>query len=263
MIKNKRTKMGMFYNGANCDIYIGRGAGKKLLNDIKNAKQSITIVSPYLSPFLISELIELHNKNLKIELITVDNIKDEETQENLKKLIIQNQETNIEAVKQKDKWKTITKKLTLLGRSFLLILIGVAYYTRDYKTAFGIIPIIVLYILVKIYKHKIKFKRIYSYKYTQLFPFKVYIAPNLYAKKIVGIYIHSKIYLIDKTIAYLGSLNYTSSGTKFNYETRVRTEEPNAIKKIEEELYKLMYQSQLPEKDIQAWGRQLYKEPIN
>ena len=37
----------MFYNGANCDIYIGKGAGKKLLNDIRNAQKSIKIVSPY------------------------------------------------------------------------------------------------------------------------------------------------------------------------------------------------------------------------
>ena len=29
----------MFYNGAKCDIYIGKGAGKKLLNDIRNAKE--------------------------------------------------------------------------------------------------------------------------------------------------------------------------------------------------------------------------------
>jgi len=26
----------MFYNGAKCDIYIGKGAGKKLLYDIQN-----------------------------------------------------------------------------------------------------------------------------------------------------------------------------------------------------------------------------------
>ena len=66
----------MFYNGANCDIYIGKGAGKKLLNDIRNAKKSIKIVSPYLSPFLISELISIRKRNLDVELITTDNIED-------------------------------------------------------------------------------------------------------------------------------------------------------------------------------------------
>ncbi len=55
----------MFYNGANCDIYIGKGAGKKLLHDIRNAKASIKIVSPYLSPFLISKLISCQKQNLE------------------------------------------------------------------------------------------------------------------------------------------------------------------------------------------------------
>ncbi len=66
----------MFYNGANCDIYIGKGAGKKLLNDIRNARKSVKIVSPYLSPFLITELINFRKRNLEVELITTDNIED-------------------------------------------------------------------------------------------------------------------------------------------------------------------------------------------
>ena len=37
--------MRTFFNGANCDIYIGQGAGKKLLDDITNAKRSVKIVS--------------------------------------------------------------------------------------------------------------------------------------------------------------------------------------------------------------------------
>ena len=39
--------MRTFFNGANCDIYIGQGAGKKLLDDITNAKRSVKIVSPF------------------------------------------------------------------------------------------------------------------------------------------------------------------------------------------------------------------------
>lgn len=30
--------MGMFFNGVNCDIYIGKGAGKKLKDDITMQK---------------------------------------------------------------------------------------------------------------------------------------------------------------------------------------------------------------------------------
>lgn len=37
----------MVYNQANCDIYIGKDAGKKRLKDIRNASKSIKVVSPY------------------------------------------------------------------------------------------------------------------------------------------------------------------------------------------------------------------------
>ena len=83
--------MGMFFNGANCDIYIGKGAGKKLLEDISNAKKSVKVVSPYLSPSLINELIRLHSKGLEISLITNDNIEDyyRDSEKNIYRLIIQ------------------------------------------------------------------------------------------------------------------------------------------------------------------------------
>tara|TARA_R110002050_G_C8818893_1_gene504254 strand:- start:36 stop:803 length:768 start_codon:yes stop_codon:yes gene_type:complete len=255
--------MGMFYNGANCDIYIGKGAGKKLLNDIRNARKSIKIVSPYLSPFLITELINFRKRNLDVELITTDNIEDfyGSYDKNIHKLITQNRETDEKAVEKRDKWKDISKILTYIGFGLLIILIGVAYYIKDIKIAFGLIPIIILFLVVKLYKNKIKNKRIYSYWYSQLFPFKVYMSPDESDQS--DTFIHSKIYLIDDQIAYLGSLNFTSSGTKHNYETRIRTEDPNAIKEIKDEIYQLMNHSHLPERDIQFWGKQLYKEPIN
>ena len=180
---------------------------------------------------------------------------------NIHKLINQNIKTDQIAVEKREKWKDISKILSYIGFGLLIILIGIAYYIKDIKIAFGLIPIIILFLVVKLYKNKIKNKRIYSYWYSQLFPFKVYMSPDKSDQS--DTFIHSKIYLIDDQIAYLGSLNFTSSGTKHNYETRIRTEDPNAIQEIKDEIYKLMNHSHLPERDIQFWGSQLYKEPIN
>ncbi len=253
----------MFYNGANCDIYIGKGAGKKLLIDIGNAKKSIKIVSPYLSPFLITELIKFRKRNLEVELITTDNIEDfyGSYEKNIHKLINQNRETDNTAVEKREKWKDLSKILTYIGLGLLITLAGLAYYLKDIKVAFGLIPIAIIFSIVKLYKNKIKNKRIYSYWYSQLFSFKVYMSPD--KTELSDTFIHSKIYLIDDRIAYMGSLNFTSSGTKHNYETRIRTEDVNAIKEIKEEIYQLMNHSHLPERDIQLWGKQLYSEPIN
>ncbi|MDD7886839.1 phospholipase D-like domain-containing protein [Flavivirga sp. 57AJ16] len=253
----------MFYNGANCDIYIGKGAGKKLLNDIRNAKKSIKIVSPYLSPFLITELINFRKRNLEVQLITTDNIEDfyGSYEKNIHKLIIQNKKIDKEAVEKREKWKDLIKILTYIGFGLLVILIGIIYYLKDVKLILGLTPIIILFLIIKLYKNKINNKRIYSYWYSQLFPFKVYMSPDTTDES--DTFIHSKIYLIDDQIAYLGSLNFTSSGTKHNYETRIRTNDLNAIKEIKDEIYQLMNHSYLPERDIQLWGKQLYQEPIN
>lgn len=253
----------MFVNGVNCDIYIGKGAGKKLLRDINNAKKSVKIVSPYLSPFLIKELIKLRVRNLEVELITTDDIEDYNGKygKNIHQLIIQNKETDKIAVKKREKWRSVVRVVLYLGISLLATLLGAFYYLKEPKLGFGLIPVAVLFLVYKLYKTKIKNKRIYLYWYSQLFPFKVYMSP--YKNKLSDTFVHSKIYLIDDRIAYLGSLNFTSSGTKHNYETRIRTEDVNAIVEIKQEIYRLFNNARLPEKNIQNWGRELYSEPIN
>ncbi|GET26140.1 phospholipase D-like domain-containing protein [Prolixibacter sp. NT017] len=255
--------MGMFYNGAQCDIYIGKGAGKKLMNDIRNAKKSIRVVSPFLSPFLITELISFRRRDLEVELITTDTIEDfnGNRKKIIHQLINQNRETDQEAVEKREKWKDISKILSYITIGLLLTLAGVVYFVRDIKMAFGLIPIVVLFLIIKLYQSKIKNQRIYHYWYSQLFPFKVYMSPDTSFQS--DTFIHSKIYLIDDHIAYLGSLNFTSNGTTHNYETRIRTTDTSAIKKIKEEIDQLMNHSHLPERDIQMWGKQLYREPIN
>ena len=70
-------------------------------------------------------------------------------------------------------------------------------------------------------------------------------------------------YIIDDEIAYMGSLNFTSSSFKNNYETRIRTEDLGAIEKINDEFYELKHNDEIPRINIQKWGKSLYSEPIN
>jgi phosphatidylserine/phosphatidylglycerophosphate/cardiolipin synthase-like enzyme len=255
--------MGTFFNGANCDIYIGKGAGKMLLNEIQNAKKSIKIISPYLSPFLIKQLIDLKRRNIEIQLITTDDIEDfyGNYEKNIHKLIIQNRETDIESENLRNKWTDISKILFYIFCGLIAVQILLYYFLKDLKVLFGVIPIIIVFLVYNLYKNKVKNKRIYNYFYSQLFPFKVYISP--YKSDLSDTFIHGKIYLIDDNVAYLGSLNFTSSGTKYNYETRIKTTDQLAIQKIKDEINDLFYNSNLPEIDIQKWGSQLYNEPIN
>ncbi|WBV52234.1 hypothetical protein [Chryseobacterium gambrini] len=58
-------------------------------------------------------------------------------------------------------------------------------------------------------------------------------------------------------------LNSLRSGVKDKHETRIRTTDPEAVAKIIEEVKEVFYHSNLPERDIQFWGSQLYEKPIN
>lgn len=109
--------------------------------------------------------------------------------------------------------------------------------------------------------YKRKNTRIYDYTYTQLFPFHVIESP--YTNSESSTFIHSKVYLIDDKIAYLGSLNFTYSGTKNNHETRVRTTDIEAIEQLRSMFNELPNEPSLPKKSITEWGRQIYPEPIN
>ena len=253
----------MFFNGARCDIYIGKGAGRMLLEDIGRATKSIKIVSPYLSPHLIKELIAIKNRNIEVQLITTDNIEDfyGDYEKNIHKLIIQNREIDKEAEHLRNKWINITEILLYVGLGLIAIEIGLAYLLKDLKVIFGLIPIAVIFFIYILYKRKIRNKRIYNYWYSQLFPFRVYMSPKKTSES--NTFIHGKIYLIDNEIAYLGSLNFTKSGTKSNYETRIKITDKEAVEKVKEEFYRLFNHSHLPEKSIEEWGWQLYEEPIN
>mgnify|MGYP001076114329 FL=1 len=255
--------MGMFFNGAKCDIYIGKGAGKKLLHDIENANDSVKIMSPYLSPNLIKELINLHSRNIPVQLITTDNIEDykKDQEKIIYKLILQNRESDYEAILKRNKLNKIKTIFGYLTFALVIAVCGSYAYFIDLRVALGIIPIILFFTINRIYKSLVKNKRIYNYWYSQLFPFKVFMSP--YQTELSDTFIHGKIYIIDDRIAYLGSMNFTTSAAKYNYETRIRITDPRALKEINDEFHELFNNSNLPIRDIQFWGKQLYQEPIN
>lgn len=255
--------MGTFYNNAVCDIYIGKSAGKKLMEEIRSAKRNVKIISPYLSPFLIKELIFLHSKGIGISLITTDGIEDfyGNYDRNINKLIIQNKHIDEEAKASRDNLIALSRTLLLTILGLSVVVLSLVFLLKEWRLFYGFALVILLFLIRDFTVKKIKNKRIYNYTYRQLFPFKVFVSPD--KKSFNRTFIHSKIYIIDNEIAYLGSLNFTGNGVKENHETRIRTTDHNAVGKIVEEVDHLFFNSNLDERNIQFWGRQLYPEPIN
>ncbi len=253
----------MFFNNTTCDIYIGTGAGKKLMEDIVNAQKSVKIVSPFLSPGLIGKLIELHFKGIEVQLITTDSIEDyyNGQEKNASKLI--NQEVHVDghARRSRNRWKIRAKIFKVLGIGMGIAFLFLNFWLKDIRLLWLLPAVVLFYLIGRQYSIKAAKKRVYSYSYKQLFPFKVVLSKD--ENGFGTTYLHSKIYIIDDKIAYLGSLNFTNSGTKHNYETRVRINEMSSVHKIAEEFDYLMHEANLPEVSIQEWGRQQYPEPFN
>ncbi|NKI27430.1 hypothetical protein HCG49_12745 [Arenibacter sp. 6A1] len=253
----------MYYNKAICDVYIGTGAGKKLMEEIENAKRSVKVVSPYLSPFLVKKLINLHYNNIYVQLITMDTIEDfyGDRQRNIHQLIIQDRTIDKEVEDLRLKWRKRKRLLLYLLIIGILVICAIAFMKQDRLILLGIMPLVPVWAMVRRYTSKIKNAKIYQYTYRQLFPFKVFTTPtnNSYSHR----FIHGKMYLIDDEIAYLGSLNFTGGGTQKNYETRIRIADRKAIKELVAEFKTLFHNEDYQEKCLAEWGRELYLEPAN
>ncbi len=253
----------MYFNQAKCDIYMGTGAGAKMLKEIGNAQNSIKISSPYLSPTLIMELIWLHKKKVKVSLITSDHLHggNRKLEESIKPLIVQHQKLDERANRIRNRF--INLEMILKWGSLLLLIgiCGITFFNGNWSYLFSLILPIVLFLISRIFRRKIISAQIYTYEYRSLFPFKVFVTPD--SNRINTRFIHGKIYIIDGRTAYLGSLNFTESGTKYNYETRIRVTDEEVVRKIDAEFDELYEDPEMAYFGIQEWGRKLYYEKIN
>lgn len=248
----------MFFNNAQCDIYIGTGAGKKLMEEISAARKSVKIVSPFLSAQLVEGLIQLHDRGIHVELMTTE---EGHGTGSLQRLI--QQQVHVDG-----KARAFRKRLRhLLWIGYGLLVLGALglwwfFIQQDVNHVLVTLAILVACTAILfVLRYLIRTKKVYSYSYHSLFPVKVIRPVNEFGQR--ATYLHSKIYIIDDQIAYLGSLNFTRSGTEYNHETRVRLTDSPSVSKIVQEYRYLMDEAHFPEVDFQEWGSYHFLEPKN
>ncbi len=97
---------------------------------------------------------------------------------------------------------------------------------------------------------------IYKYDYSEKLNFK-YLRDN-YGEKM---FIHSKIYIIDRKIAYLGSLNFTNKGFTSNFETRIRITQQEKIKELVDFVHSVFDDDiNFKKHEMYYLGKQIYSE---
>ena len=92
----------------------------------------------------------------------------------------------------------------------------------------------------------------YSFKYKPIFRIKVFDSASGKNPRSTEL-IHSKIFVIDEEIAFLGSVNFTYSGFKTHYETMIKVEDSKAVKDISQEVERLYNSKDLREKRVEEW----------
>lgn len=248
----------MHQNDVLCDLFIGKGAGKNVMTDINNAQRSVRIISPYVSASLIWQLIKLKRSGVEVQLITTDAIMDstESAAGTFKHLISQEKVIDKKAQTYRTILSVIEKIawLAVVGAS-VWGLLNMEHPGPNFRSALIIFSIaLVAAIILRV---KISGYRTFNYRYDTLFPFKLLIAPEN-ADYPIKTFIHSKVYIIDEEIMYWGSLNFTAAGTQDNYETRIKTKDPEAIHKMSLEFSKMMISHNLPERNLSVWGKMIY-----
>ena len=239
----------MITHSTSDDIYIGRGAGKRLKGELDKAQKSVKIISPYLTPSYVEDLISLSKKGVEVTLITSNDV--EQGDGNYSSF------THTDLIKQKRHTDEEEKELRSKGMKYSLIglVLPILLFYLSYYLIAGVSLVVVGFVFYHFYD-----KRIYSYSYYS--PIKLKVVPDEYHDRDNGrFFIHSKVYVIDGRVAYLGSVNYTYKAFKSNYETITRISSQKAVWDISKEVDRLFNDNVVGSKDIEEWGQELYPEP--
>lgn len=230
----------------NNKIYIGKNSGKEILKEIKKAQNSVKIVSPYLSGSYIKELLALHNQKRKITLITSDDICPPDNFSGFKPsdLLLKNTIKD----EDKEKLKSKLKKFSLISFSISLFLLITAIFIKIILYPSIIIWSLSVILLISSYIIKTS-----KEEYSPLFRIKVFDSKSGETPHSTEL-IHSKIYIIDEKIAFIGSANFTHSGFNKHYETVIKVSDEKAVLDISKEVEALFNSTALRSKEIHEWA---------
>ena len=247
-------------NNESVEVYLGQNSGKQLSEDLQNAKSEVLIISPYIDETKLNELINLKNRNINVRLAFSD-LRKEQYKQILRMLIHQNKETN---VKEKDRKLKLINLYQIVSIASLCVGIFLLIYNffEKYKggkligiylISFGLFYAFYYFNKLKKLAEKIE---IYKYHYSEKVNFKY-----LRATKDDNMFIHSKIFVIDRKIAYLGSINFTNKGFTSNFETRVRITQKSKVEELVEFLHNI-FDDNISFNKHELWylGKQAYTE---
>lgn len=249
---------------AECDIYLGKNAGEQLLRDIAKARKSVKIVSPYLSESLVKGLIRLKQKGIQVALVTSDALEDAENEafKILYGMIEQEEHRDASAARRRQFLMVLATLLGLVSLVFFLIILNQGISKTFSHNLSRIVICLITAVAAVWLGLAVSNMPIYRYSYKTVIPFRIFQTKYNSGNQ-NGTLVHSKMYLVDDEIAHISSFNFTNAGLRKNFESSVRTTDPEAVEMLVTEFRDLFKNSKMPTTNISTLGKRLYRERIN
>ena len=230
------------------ELSIGSSAGSELYHRMLKARESVLVVSPYLGEHQVDRLLELHERGVVVELVIMEDFVSAKARKHkiAGKLVSQTRSLDEAAVSRRRRG-ILWSALGGIGAAGMAI--GLNGLTPWAPLGWFLLPVAA--IVFAIYWRR----GIYRYKYAwRLSDTK--ILPSHYQSDTECPLLHAKLYVIDREVAFLGSLNFTNSGLFRNFETCLRVDKREDVRALE-----ILINSQLREiessslapSDVGAW----------
>lgn len=250
------------------ELYIGKGAGKRLLRYVDNAQKSVKVFSPYMSASFISTLFDKSEQGVNVECVTqiVSDTEDKQLSKDtfgldrihrrcIKQTAYVNQEKQNEKERRlRNAHKSLKLSLGLLVAALLSFLLSIASFQnfidhslsealRQGELSFGVIsPALFfwLFIFLAIFSLCVFLtansnRKLAENISTSEFQYdftKKFCLLSTRANKSGMPFPHLKLLIVDEKTAFLGSLNFPVSGVNNNLESCVRIDDPASISQL-------------------------------
>ena len=221
------------------ELSIGWSAGSELYHKMKNARASVRVVSPYLDEPLVDCLLTLRGQGVVVDLAIMEDFASSRVKKHkiATKLVSQTPSRDESAVTRRRRGMLGS---ALGGVGAAGIAIGLNGVFPWAPLGWFLLPVAA--IVFAIYRRR----GIYRYNYAWTLGDTI-ILPSHYQSDTECPFVHAKVYVIDSEVAFLGSLNFTTTGMFDNFETCFRVDNPDDVRAIES-----LINSQISE--IESWS---------
>lgn len=237
------------------DVFVGTSAGSPVYHDIREARRSVRVISPYLGDHLVEVLLRCQERGVAVTAIVSND--GGNARDLARQLVVQ--DVQLDADRQ---------RLSRYGSIFSAVALFTAVALLARSTMGGSFPMAassllgaLLAILALLFFQRLAIY-LYTYSY-RLRGVRVVPSPRCYpfgARDVSPPFVHAKLYVIDDRVAYLGSANFTPSGLFDNLEAMVRLNSTDAVEALGQYVDVLFFSGALPAYPPELWARQFFSE---